>query len=440
MGAAIGLAIGGVWRLIGPRQRFVPFAPVPILSAVGLALGWQVTMVTAFFGTACWGLGLIVSRFSPRMMLPFAAVLAVYLVLLITTLKTGWFSNGLIPALNPEYYGWLGALTIINAAVAAAIAPATYFERLPISFPFTINPAAEPVEALAAIPPVEPDMEHDARIKAILESPSYRIASDDEDFLRREELRPVRMQLELLKPEMTLTEHRVESTIVVFGGTAIVEREDAERRLAVAKENAAANPNDAAAKRALVRAERVLAKAHYYDAAREFSRIVSSSCQRDHHCDYVIVTGGGPGIMEAANRGAFDVGAKSIGLNITLPAEQAPNSYITPSLCFQFRYFALRKMHFLLRAKGLVVFPGGFGTMDELFEVLTLRQVGRTQQVPVILYGREFWDNVVNFQYLADEGVIADEHLKLIEYAETPQEVWEILTRFHKMRQSRFID
>ena len=440
-GTALGLVIGGMWRLIGPRQSFVPFAPVPALAAVGLTLGWQVAVVVAFFGTAVWGLGLIVSRGWRWVMFPFAGVLAVYLILLIPTLNTGWFSNGLIPAAGLSYYGWLVGLTLINAGLSAAIAPSSYFERLPISFPLVNSPAAasEPVVA-AENPPVEHDMNEEARIKAILESPSYRIAADDEEFLRREELRPVRMQLELLKPEMTLSEHRVESTIVVFGGTAIVEREEAERRLEVAKEKFAANPTDALAKRAFERAERVMAKAHYYDAAREFSRIVSSSCQKDHHCDYVIVTGGGPGIMEAANRGAFDVGAKSIGLNITLPAEQAPNSYITPSLCFQFRYFALRKMHFLMRAKGLVVFPGGFGTLDELFEVLTLRQVGRTQQVPVVLYGREFWENVVDFQYLADEGVIADEHLKLIEFAETPQEVWEILTRFHKMRQSRFID
>src|SRR5207253_5922444 len=178
------------------------------------------------------------------------------------------------------------------------------------------------------------------------------------------------------------------------------------------------HPEDVGLQRFVERAERVVAKAHFYDAAREFGRIVSSSCQTDGHCDFVVVTGGGPGIMEAANRGAYDIGAKSIGLNITLPQEQVPNSYITPDLCFQFRYFAIRKMHFLLRAKGLVVFPGGFGTLDELFEVLTLRQVNRMQPIPVILYSRAYWDQAISLQFLADEGTIRDEHLSLVRYAE----------------------
>ncbi|MEX2172939.1 MAG: TIGR00730 family Rossman fold protein, partial [Pirellulaceae bacterium] len=184
----------------------------------------------------------------------------------------------------------------------------------------------------------------------------------------------------------------------------------------------------------------VLAKSHYYDAAREFSRLVSSACQIEGQCDFAIITGGGPGIMEAANRGAADVGAKSIGLNITLPDEQMPNRYITPDLCFQFRYFAIRKMHFLLRARGLVVFPGGFGTLDELFEVLTLRQVGRLQPIPVILYGREFWDGVMNLQFLADEGTIRDEHLTLISYAESPQEAWDTIRQFYSLTDERLRD
>ena len=163
----------------------------------------------------------------------------------------------------------------------------------------------------------------------------------------------------------------------------------------------------------------------------QFARLVSQRCQIDGQCDYVIITGGGPGIMEAANRGAHDVGAKSIGLNITLPLEQVPNPYITPNLCFQFHYFALRKMHFLMRAKALVVFPGGFGTLDELFDALTLRQTRRMQEIPIILFGREYWNRVIDFQFLADEGVIADEHLALISYAETPEEAWHIIARFH---------
>jgi uncharacterized protein (TIGR00730 family) len=263
--------------------------------------------------------------------------------------------------------------------------------------------------------------------------PNYLLAEDDTAFLKRAELRPVRLQLELLKPEVLLDEQGIQSTLVVFGGTQIVERHEAERRLADAKELLAADPDDAVKQRGVARAQRVLAKSHFYDEAREFSRLVSSACQIKGLCDFAVVTGGGPGIMEAANRGAHDVGAKSIGLNITLPEEQLPNSFITPDLCFQFRYFAIRKMHFLLRAKGLVVFPGGFGTLDELFEVLTLRQVNRMQPIPVILYCRDFWDRVINLQFLADEGTIRDEHLSLVQYAETPAETWEIIRKFYRL-------
>jgi uncharacterized protein (TIGR00730 family) len=261
--------------------------------------------------------------------------------------------------------------------------------------------------------------------------PHYLLAEEDTAFLKRPELRPVRLQLELLKPDMLLEDQGVESTLVVFGGTAIVEREVAEKRLIALREIAANDPSDKAKARDVARAERIVAKAHYYDAAREFGRIVSVSCQVQGRCNFAVITGGGPGIMEAANRGAWDVGAKSVGLNITLPEEQRPNPFITPSLCFQFRYFAIRKMHFLLRARGLVVFPGGFGTIDELFEVLTLRQVGRMQPIPVILYGREFWDRVINFQFLADEGTIRDEHLDLISYADSPHDAWEIIRKFY---------
>ncbi len=266
--------------------------------------------------------------------------------------------------------------------------------------------------------------------------PNFLLAEDDHAFLKRPELRPVRLQLELLKPEIALAEQGVGSTLVVFGGTQIVERPEAERRLSEAKANLTADPTSIVQQRAVSRAERVLAKSHFYDEAREFSKLVSCACQVHGKCDYAIVTGGGPGIMEAANRGAHDVGAKSVGLNITLPEEQLPNAFITPDLCFQFRYFAIRKMHFLLRAKGLVVFPGGFGTLDELFEVLTLRQVNRMQPIPVILYNREFWSNVLNLQYLADEGTIRDEHLSLIQYAETPQESWKIIRDFYRLEES----
>ena len=273
----------------------------------------------------------------------------------------------------------------------------------------------------------------DPRPDAILNSKSYRLAERDTEFLARPELRPVRLQLELLKPEMILAEQGVHSTIVVFGGTQIVEQHDAEERLELSRRLLAEAPDDVANQRAVLRAERVLAKAKYYDAAREFSRLVSATCQLDGDADFVVVTGGGPGIMEAANRGAYDAGAKSIGLNITLPDEQAPNPYITPELCFQFHYFALRKMHFLFRAKALVAFPGGFGTLDELFNALTLRQTNRMQEIPIILYGNESWDRVIDFQFVADEGTIRDEHLDLISYAETPEEAWKVIEAFHHM-------
>lgn len=267
-------------------------------------------------------------------------------------------------------------------------------------------------------------------LQAILNSPSYVLAHQDNELLNRPELRPVRLQLELFKPEFALEAAGVRSTIVVFGSTQIVSPPDARDRLQSAQERLARAPHDRRRQRAVERAERIVAKSHYYDAARELARLVSSTCQTNGDCDYVVVTGGGPGIMEAANRGAFDVGAKSVGLNITLPAEQQPNPYITPELCFQFRYFALRKMHFLLRAKALVIFPGGFGTLDELCDALTLRQTRRMQAIPIIMFGRAFWDQVVNFRFLAEEGLIEDEHLDLISFAETPAEAWEIIAGF----------
>ena len=268
-------------------------------------------------------------------------------------------------------------------------------------------------------------------LEAILASPSYVLAEQDEALLARPALRPVRLQLELLKPELALAEQNIRSTVVVFGSTQIVEREAAQARVDRCRAAVAASPDDALLQREQARAERLLEKCHYYEAAREFGRLVSERGQHAPTCDFVVVTGGGPGIMEAANRGAFDLRAKSIGLNILLPAEQSPNPYITPDLCFQFRYFALRKLHFLLRAKALVVFPGGFGTLDELFDALTLRQTGRMQEIPLIMFGREYWQNVIDFEYLADEGVIADRDLGLIQYAESPEEVWQIITDFH---------
>jgi uncharacterized protein (TIGR00730 family) len=287
-------------------------------------------------------------------------------------------------------------------------------------------------------------------MEAILSSPSYSLAQDDRHLLDKPEMRGVRMLLELGKPELAFQADSITSTVIVFGGTQIVERPAAERRLSEARramaraQAVAAVPASAqavaavpapamdSAARELKRAEQLLSYCRYYDAAREFARLVSIDNQCDDKRDYVIITGGGPGIMEAANRGAFDVGCKSIGLNIKLPSEQQPNPFITPELCFQFKYFALRKFHFILRAAAVVLFPGGFGTLDEMFETLTLRQTHRMQPVPIILFGRDYWSKVINFQFLADSGVIADEHLKLVTYAETPEEAWQQILDFHE--------
>ena len=282
----------------------------------------------------------------------------------------------------------------------------------------------------AAPGPAHSDAGHAERILAIRRSNSYRQSHIDPDFMGRVELRPVRLQLELLKPELIMHEQGVESTVVVFGGTRVVERDDAERRLQAAQDALAKHPNDAKSVRAVRIAENVLRKAHFYEEAREFARLVSSECQVDQRCDYVVCTGGGPGIMEAANRGAFDVGAKSIGLNITLPFEQEPNSYISPELCFEFKYFAIRKMHFLMRAKAMVAFPGGFGTMDELFEALTLIQTRRMQPIPVVLFGRDYWRRIVDWELFVEEGTISPQDLDLIKYAETAQECWQIIKDF----------
>ena len=258
---------------------------------------------------------------------------------------------------------------------------------------------------------------------------SYIPADRDTEFLQREELRSVRIGLELLKPELIQREQGIQSTIVVFGSARLQEPAGAQKALRLAREEAARAPNDQALQQQVAIAQRRLSLSTYYEVAREFSRLVSSTCQIDGRCDYVVVTGGGPGIMEAANRGAADVNAKSIGLNITLPHEQHPNPYVTPELSFQFRYFAIRKMHFLIRAKALVAFPGGFGTLDELFETLTLLQTGKTANVMVVLVGRDFWERLINWQFLVESGLISKIDLELFHYAETAQEAWDVIGR-----------
>lgn len=269
---------------------------------------------------------------------------------------------------------------------------------------------------------------------AIFASSSYIPADRDTEFMQREELRPLRLGLELLKPELIQKEQGIQSTIVVFGSARLQEPVAAEAALLTAERAAAQQPNDRALQRHIAVAKCRQALSKYYDVAREFARLVSSSCQVDGRCDYVVVTGGGPGIMEAANRGAADVQAKSIGLNITLPHEQRPNPYITPELCFQFRYFALRKMHFLIRAKALVAFPGGFGTLDELFETLTLIQTGKVTGVSVVLVGRAFWERLINWDFLVEQGLINPQDLGLFHFAETAQEAWDLIADNHAVR------
>jgi len=266
---------------------------------------------------------------------------------------------------------------------------------------------------------------------ALLHSPAYCRADQDLEFLNRDELRPVRLQLELLKPELIQQEEGIRSTVVVFGSARLVEPAEAQARVKKADAALARKPKDRGLQRAAELARRQVKLAPFYDEAREFGRLVSSTCQIDGRCDYVVVTGGGPGIMEAANRGAADVGAKSVGLNITLPHEQAPNPYITPALCFQFKYFAIRKMHFLLRAKALVAFPGGYGTLDELFETLTLLQTGKVTGLTIVLIGKAFWEKLINWSALVEAGLIGEEDLKLFHYAETAQEAWDLIAKNH---------
>lgn len=247
---------------------------------------------------------------------------------------------------------------------------------------------------------------------------AYRLAFTDTEFLLREELRPVRMQLELLKPEMVQHEHGVTSTIVIFGSARIQPPDVAQARL-----DAARRDGDAGA---ITRAQALLDMSRYYDEARRFAAIVTHK-SKELETPVYVVTGGGPGIMEAGNRGAFEVGGKSIGLNIVLPHEQEPNPYITPELCFQFHYFALRKMHFVMRSIALVCFPGGFGTLDELFETLTLTQTGKSRRRPILLFGREFWTRLINFDWLIETGMIGPGDVNLFRFVETAEEAWDVL-------------
>jgi uncharacterized protein (TIGR00730 family) len=236
-------------------------------------------------------------------------------------------------------------------------------------------------------------------------APAYKLAFADEEFLCRDELRPVRLQLELLKPQLVMDERGIESTIVLFGGARIPEP----------------------AKKDTARTKTLADLSKYYEQARIFARMMTEKSMESYGREDVIVTGGGPGVMEAGNRGAMDAGGASIGLNIVLPHEQAPNEYVTPDLCFNFHYFAIRKMHFLMRAKAICVFPGGFGTLDETFEALTLIQTGRMQRVPVLLFGRKFWESIINWDALSEAGTISAEDLELFRFVETAEEAIEAI-------------
>jgi uncharacterized protein (TIGR00730 family) len=242
----------------------------------------------------------------------------------------------------------------------------------------------------------------------------------------------VRLQLDYLKPDNLLRKHGIQHTIVVFGSTRIVEPAAAQRKVAQLREAVSINPGDSEVQRRLSVAERILAKSHYYDIAREFSHHVADAGKDAGDSPLVVMTGGGPGMMEAANRGAQERGAKTIGLNIILPHEQYPNPYITPELCFRFHYFALRKMHLLLRARALVAFPGGFGTFDELFETLTLIQTRKIRPLPVVLVGEAYWRKAFDVDFLVDEGVIDEEDRDLFWYAETAREIWQGLQLWYE--------
>lgn len=271
-----------------------------------------------------------------------------------------------------------------------------------------------------------------ANLEAILKSPTYRIAHEDPDLLNCNAMRGVRMLLEITKPDLHLETAGIESTIIVFGGARIVDKDTATAKLAQAEQRLSATPGSSSLKRQVVHAKQLVDLSRFYDAAREFAVLASQHGQADkgqcHGCaSHVIVTGGGPGIMEAANRGAFEVGCRSIGLNITLPFEQHPNPFITPDLCFKFNYFSLRKFHFVMRSIGAILFPGGFGTLDELFELLTLRQVGTKGSMPIVLFGEEFWRRLVDFNYLAEMGLISDDDLDLIHFSDSAEEAWDFI-------------
>ena len=264
-----------------------------------------------------------------------------------------------------------------------------------------------------------------------VDSPVYRLAFEDPGFLESDSLRGVRLELEYLKPEQVMRREGINTTVVVYGSARTLPARQALEKLRAAEAAVEENPDDAEAVQQLAFARQQNRMSYYYEEARRFARMLSEQIQKSGAEDFVIMTGGGPGIMEAANRGAHEAGARSVGLNITLAHEQEPNPYITADLCFRFHYFAIRKMHFMMRAHALVVFPGGFGTLDELFENLTLIQTGKARRIPVVLVGREFWNRVVNFKYLAEVGTISPQDLELFKITDNAQEAVDIIKAFY---------
>lgn len=272
-----------------------------------------------------------------------------------------------------------------------------------------------------------------AQLRAILRSPSYVEADQDPQFLNRPEVRGLRLQLDYTKAEVLLEDHQIRSTIVVLGSTRVIEPDAAWKQVAALRSALAMRPRDTTLAGQLAAAERIAAKSHYYDMAREFARLASLGSDEFPEFRPVIVTGGGPGLMEAANRGSADVGAKTAGFNIALPHEQRPNAYVTPELCFSFHYFAVRKMHLLLRAVALVAFPGGYGTLDELFETLALVQSRKMGRIPIVLVGERFWRAAVNFDFLRAEGVIDAADLELFSFVESASDIWRTITRHYRV-------
>lgn len=268
------------------------------------------------------------------------------------------------------------------------------------------------------------------RVNILRKSKSYKKAYEDLEFLRSDELRPIRLQLELMKPQMILNKYKIENTIVCFGSARIFNKEDSIKRIKMIENEISKKPYDKELKIKLKTAKILLKSSKYYEEARKFAQLISKN--KINGKKLTIVTGGGPGIMEAANRGAWESNEKSIGLNITLPMEQDPNPYISEEFCFRFHYFAIRKMHFVMRAKAMVAFPGGFGTMDELFEVLTLVQTGKKRHIPIVLVGKDYWNNVINFKLMANMGYISKEDLNIFSYADTAMQTFEIIKNYYK--------